>query len=115
MLRPHFARSQIADLPLVEKHIPHLVKIIPRDGSTVDLQPFFFRLTLDTATDFLFGESANSLTPDADGGGSAEFAKAFDRLQDPTRRNFLQHLGLLPTSAEYKRDCKTLHGECTES
>ncbi|MCJ1248985.1 hypothetical protein MMC30_006206 [Trapelia coarctata] len=110
MLRPHFARSQIADLPMVEKHIPQLLDLIPRDGSTVDLQPLFFRLTMDTATEFLFGESANSLTPDAaDISGSVEFQKAFDRLQDPTDRGVLQLFGLLPTKAQYKRDCKTIH------
>jgi len=110
MLRPHFARSQIADLPMIEKHIPPLLNLIPRDGSTVDLQPLFFRLTLDTAMEFLFGESANSLS-DVDVSGIAEFTKAFDRLQDPTERGLLNQLGWLPTNAQYKRDCKTIHGE----
>lgn len=110
MLRPHFARSQIANLPMIEKHIPQLVNLIPRDGSTVDLQPLFFGLMLDTATEFLFGESANSLA-DVDVSGSAEFTKAFNRLQNPTERGLLAEFGLLPAKAQYKRDCKTIQGE----
>jgi len=115
MLRPHFARSQIADLPMIEKHISQLFRLIPCDGSTVDLQPLFFRLTMDTATEFLFGESANSLAPGTDGGESAAFQKAFDRLQDPNRRGLLQQFGFLLGTAQYQRDCKTIHGKYNES
>ncbi|WEW59052.1 hypothetical protein PRK78_004520 [Emydomyces testavorans] len=60
MLRPNFVRSQVADLDMIEKHVENLIKEIPTDGSTVDLQDLFFNLTLDTATEFLFGESAHS-------------------------------------------------------
>lgn len=34
---------------------------IPADGSSFDIQELFFRLTLDSSTEFLFGESVNSL------------------------------------------------------
>lgn len=61
MLRPNFSRQQIANLATYEKHVQNLINAIPRDGSTVDLQELFFDMTLDTATEFLFGESANSL------------------------------------------------------
>ncbi|KAI1970844.1 hypothetical protein LOZ51_006302 [Ophidiomyces ophidiicola] len=61
MLRPNFVRSQVADLDMIEKHVQNLIKEIPTDGSTVDLQDLFFDLTLDTATEFLFGESALSI------------------------------------------------------
>ena len=112
MLRPHFARSQIADLNMFEKHVRQLLHAIPRDGSTVDLQPLFFRLTLDTATEFLFGESTHSLAPDADAAKGEKFTKAFDRCQDPMARGgLLQALGLLPAKPQFKKDCKTIHGE----
>lgn len=62
MLRPNFTRSQVADLDMLEKHITNLIAAIPTDGSTIDLQNLFFDLTLDSATEFLFGESANTLT-----------------------------------------------------
>ncbi|EEP76785.1 hypothetical protein UREG_01634 [Uncinocarpus reesii 1704] len=61
MLRPNFVRSQVADLDMIEKHVQNLIKEVPTDGSTIDLQDLFFDLTLDTATEFLFGESAHSL------------------------------------------------------
>lgn len=61
MLRPNFARDQVADLEAFERHFKLMLKHIPRDGSTVDLQGLFFRLTIDTATEFLFNHSTNSL------------------------------------------------------
>lgn len=77
MLRPSFTRSQVGDLPTFERHIRHLVAAIPRDGSTVDLSELFFRLTIDSATEFLFGESTESLSR----GSSEGFAKMFTRAQ----------------------------------
>ncbi|MCJ1283332.1 hypothetical protein MMC26_002660 [Xylographa opegraphella] len=78
MLRPTFVRSQIGDVALLEKHVGHLVQAIPRDGSMVDLQPLFFRLTLDTASEFLFGESVGSLAPGIDKASSSGFEKAWN-------------------------------------
>lgn len=69
LLRPCFVKEeQNADL---EKHFGNLLELLPRDGSTVDLQPLFFRYTLDTATEFLFGRSVHSLL------GGAEADKVF--------------------------------------
>ena len=61
LIRPTFARAQIADLSSLERHVSRLIDLIPRDGSTVDLKPLFARLALDTSTEFLFGESVKSL------------------------------------------------------
>jgi cytochrome P450 len=63
MLRPQFARQQVADLELEEIHVQHLFKhLTAQNGWTqeIDLAPVFFRLTLDSATEFLFGQSVNS-------------------------------------------------------
>jgi hypothetical protein len=66
MLRPQFARDQISDLELEEVHVQDLLKHLRTDPTTdgwtpiVDLSPMFFRLTLDSATEFLFGESVDS-------------------------------------------------------
>lgn len=66
MLRPQFSRDQISDLELEEMHVQDLFKHLhsSADGWTekVDLSPMFFRLTLDSATEFLFGESVQSQT-----------------------------------------------------
>jgi len=81
LLRPNFDRKQVANLDTFEIHIAHLVQAIPRDGSTVDLQDLFFKLTMDTATEFLFGESAGSLNADADVKAGVDFAEAFTGAQ----------------------------------
>jgi len=67
MLRPQFAREQVSDLELEENHVQDLLRHLPADfanndgwTSRVDLEPLFFRLTLDSATEFLFGESVES-------------------------------------------------------
>lgn len=44
LLRPNFARNQIADIEIYEVHVAALIDLIPRDGSTVDLQSLFFRM-----------------------------------------------------------------------
>jgi len=78
MLRPNFVRSQIGDVATFERHVAHLISKIPTNGSTIDLADFFFRLTMDSATEFLFGESTDSLTKDSEEG----FAGAFNRSQE---------------------------------
>jgi len=76
MLRPNFQKDQVADLDTFEKHIQDLLKLIPKDGSVIDLQDLFFRFTLDSATDFLFGHSAHSLRQSS--GADREFGEAFN-------------------------------------
>lgn len=85
LLRPNFARDQVADLEAFERHFKLMLKHIPRDGSTVDLQDLFFRLTLDTATEFLFNHSSNSLRVFGEEDEDNEdiiFGKAFNFAQD---------------------------------
>ena len=82
LLRPNFNRSQVGDLATFESHVSQMIGRIPRDGSTVDLQELFFRLTMDSATEFLFGESTNSLSLSSSNESSARFAEAFNRSQE---------------------------------
>lgn len=76
LVRPNFTRDQVADLDTFETHIRHLIDAIPRDGSTVDLQTLFFSLTMDSATEFLFGRSTNCLAPGLETQSASEFVKA---------------------------------------
>lgn len=65
LFRPQFARENINNLDTTEKAARDLINAC---GSTnpqgwtadVDLSPLFYNFTLDTATEFLFGESINS-------------------------------------------------------
>jgi cytochrome P450 len=78
MLRPNFVRSQVGDVLTFERHVSHLISKLPSDGKTpVNLADYFFRLTLDSATEFLFGESTNSLSRSSE----ESFGAAFDRGQ----------------------------------
>jgi cytochrome P450 len=63
---------------MFEPHITNLCDAIPTDGSTVDLQGLFFDLTLDTATQFLFGESAGSLRFGSGERNEESFVPAFN-------------------------------------
>ncbi|KAH8701058.1 putative cytochrome P450 alkane hydroxylase [Talaromyces proteolyticus] len=90
MLRPQFAREQVADVGMLGEHVDQLFHAIPSDGTAFDIQDYFFRLTLDTATEFLFGESTHCLSPQkasatgplAIAGGEKGFAYAFNASQD---------------------------------
>lgn len=83
-MRPQFVRSQISDVTLEERHVQAMMQILDKSKAAhgwtelVDIQPLFFRLTIDSATEFLFGESVNSqlgLNP------NDTFAQDFDKAQ----------------------------------
>ncbi|KAH6616873.1 cytochrome P450 [Boeremia exigua] len=85
LLRPNFARDQVADLDAFERHFQLMLKHIPTDGSTFDLQELFFMLTIDTATEFLFNHSTNTLRLSGDKSDDNEdvaFGKMFNFAQD---------------------------------
>jgi cytochrome P450 len=90
LLRPNFARDQVADVEAFERHFKLMLKHIPRDGKTVDLQELFFLLTIDTATEFLFNHSTNSLRmvgQEDENNEDLIFGKAFNFAQhDVTNR-----------------------------
>jgi cytochrome P450 len=119
MMRPQFARELVSDLELEECHVQNLMRAIVAksgDGWTdeVDLQVLFFRLTLDSATEFLFGKSVDSqlsALPSADSGAEENtFAYAFDKAQAvlATRARF-QTLYSLYNPAIFRQCCKDCH------
>jgi len=91
------------------------------DGWTakVDLSPLFFRLTLDSSSEFLFGESVNSQLaelPESLGNtiqarpGHRLFATAFDKAQSHlARRGRLGKQYWLINPAEFQEACKQCH------
>ncbi|EUC39308.1 hypothetical protein COCCADRAFT_21391 [Bipolaris zeicola 26-R-13] len=94
LLRPQFARDQVSDLELEEQHVQHLLQAIPKNANgwtdVTDIEPLFFRLTIDSATEFLFGESVDSQLSALPGYKSTriplavseqDFGVAFDRAQ----------------------------------
>ena len=119
MLRPNFVRSQVADMSLLDEHIDQLIRQIPGDESTVDLQPLFLQFTLDVATAFLFGESTRSLSSSGGTQGSKDFAAAFERCERAIGNEVdFGVFGLLQSFlpwSQLKRDCKTVHGKPNQS
>lgn len=75
LIRPSFNRDQVADLTSFEELTQDLFALLPRDGTTVvDLQDLFFRYTIDSATEFLFGKSVGTLkTSEPDAGFADSF------------------------------------------
>lgn len=61
MLRPAFVRDQISDLACFNKHTTKLIQRIPKDGRCFDLQALFSMLTIDTISDFMFGQTTDIL------------------------------------------------------
>lgn len=79
LIRPSFNRDQVTDLTLFENLIQDLFSLLPRDGkTTVDLMDLFFRYTIDSATEFLFGQSVGTLKKTRSEPG---FADAFHYAQ----------------------------------
>lgn len=90
LIKPTFTRAQIADLRLTaySAHVKKLIGLLPEDGSTVDLQPFFSRLALDSSTDFLFGQPVGSLSPHSISTDAKSFLEAYDYGQMVVGKRF---------------------------
>ena len=124
-MRPQFSREQVSDLDLEERHVQNMMRAIQvqTDGwtSPIDLQPLFFRLTLDSATEFLFGESVDSqitelanssdqISSDGSQGKENEFASAFDVAQKYlASRARLGEKYWLNNTKDFKLNCKATH------
>ena len=129
LLRPQFARENINDLASAEYNVQALFEVIPTDASgwtaEVDLQPHFFRLTLDGITEFFFNDNVNSqlaaagmapISSDAaarlaadQGGDDMGFAEAFNVAEEGIAYRFrLQGLYWLANGSKFRKACKTV-------
>ncbi|KAK6457432.1 cytochrome P450 [Scheffersomyces xylosifermentans] len=118
MLRPQFVKEQVAHVHTLEPHIQVLAKHIRNaKGGVIDLQPLFFRLTIDSATEFLFGSSVGSLRDESVGiaGGDFDFgakgfAEAFNTAQEYlTTRIMLSKLAWLVNNQEFRDSTAKVH------
>ncbi|KAE8135207.1 cytochrome P450 [Aspergillus pseudotamarii] len=86
ILRPQFSRSQVSDLDLYERHLQQAMLAIPVTNGKwtepLDILEIFCRLTIDSATEFLFGKSTESQISAATGKntGEADFAHHLDKF-----------------------------------
>ncbi|KAF1956855.1 cytochrome P450 52A12 [Byssothecium circinans] len=123
LLRPQFARDQVSDLDLEERHVQHMMRHFPvAPGGwteTTDILPLFFRLTFDSATEFLFGESIDSqlaslpnYIPSRNGPtvSAQDFATAFEIAQrDVGNSGLLGNLYWLTHTKEFKANVQKCH------
>ena len=82
LLRPQFSREQVSDMELEERHVDTFSVALKTgaDGWTdvVDLQPMFFKMTLELMTEFLYGHSPSQMDKKPDAPDTEEFGYHFD-------------------------------------
>uniref|UniRef100_A0A093W1C4 Cytochrome P450 n=1 Tax=Talaromyces marneffei PM1 TaxID=1077442 RepID=A0A093W1C4_TALMA len=81
LIRPTFSKLHIENEEAYDVHVQKLINLLLTDGSTVDLQPLFERLDLDSSTEFIFGESVQSLDVSDSLASSHRFPAAFNVAQ----------------------------------
>ena len=63
--RPFFNRDRVSDFDVFDRHADQVIaklKVRFKEGIAVDIQDILSRFTLDTATEFLFGQDVNTLS-----------------------------------------------------
>ena len=120
-VQPQFVREQVSDLDLEERHVQNLYTAIgpaQADGWTAEtnIQTLFFRLTIDSATEFLFGESVDSQIHEIPGamsnkgGNEKSFSQHFDSAQLHLAKRFrFADLYWLHNPREYKENNKVIN------
>lgn len=78
MMRPQFLKERVADLDNFEDKMQGVFKRIT-SGAVVDVMDLWFRFTMDSATEHLFGHCAKSLSMEED---NNQFASIFARVQE---------------------------------
>ena len=116
LLKPQFVHRQYEDLEVFREPVDKLLDALSLEATarkeTVDLQPWFFRLTLDVTTAFLFGDSVHSLDLDTGSlkSGQSDFSKSFNLAQDYiARRMRLQDLYWLVGGRGFRQACDSVH------
>lgn len=93
-----------------------MIDVLPRDGASFDIQELFYLLTIDSATEFLFGESTRTLELDGNKSvgtvveSAAGFAEAFNTSQAYLlRRALAQKLYWTINPAEFHKANAKIH------
>lgn len=116
-------REQIADLGLFETHVKDLLDALPDTAEpgnwtpTFNVQPLLERFTMDTATEFLFGESVHSQRDDGADTSTVvskkemrEFVEAFFAAEKTTAKSMIfGDLFWLIHDRKFKEQCKVVH------
>ena len=116
LIRPTFSKTHIENEEAYDLHVQKLIKLLPTDGSTVDLQPLFERLDLDSSTEFIFGESVQSLDESDSLVSSHRFPAAFDVAQQGMGARFrMLPFNFLHRDEKFWEACNTIRQFVAES
>jgi cytochrome P450 len=124
LVRPQFVKAEVGNLELVDGHVQSLIRILKsklnNEGwtSAKDLQPLFFFFSLDTVTEFLYGQSVNSQSAMAgegkgnssmpiDGGSFAQHLDEAKHLVD--KRGALQKFYWFMPMKKMRYHCGEVH------
>ena len=109
LLRPPLQYKHYEDLDVFKQGVDDLIDILSSQSGVIDLQPLFFRLTLDVATEFLFGESVNSLKAPKSANEST-FGEAFNTAQEiVTQRFWLPDFYWMIGGSKFRKACNDVH------
>ena len=80
---------QYQNMDVFREHVDNLLGRLFISKGVIDLQPLFFKLTLDTTTALLLGRSVYSLrAEDVNDTGNKDFAENFDIAQGGLAKRF---------------------------
>ncbi|EPE24762.1 Cytochrome P450 [Glarea lozoyensis ATCC 20868] len=111
MINPVFARAQVSELSSFEKHLAQMIDQIPKSGGTIDMQPLCKRLFLDSSSEFVFGKSANSLSPETDSPIARRLPGLFDEALVGMFTRFMmgKFSFMAGSKRKYLEQCKAVH------
>jgi cytochrome P450 len=111
LLRKQFMRTHYQNSENFREHVDNLLACLPTQKGVVDVQPLFFKLTLDTTTALLLGHSVHSLrTADIAGADDVAFAESFNTAQQGLARRFrIAPWHSLYCPKEFKHACSVVH------
>ncbi|KXT06370.1 hypothetical protein AC578_9095 [Pseudocercospora eumusae] len=108
LLRPAF-QNRDQSMIQIREAADNVVNAIT-SGCMIDLQPLFFRFTLETTSYLLFGQRIEAVNAE-EAGDVDSFAAAFDSGQDYlAKRGRLGGLYWLIDGFDFRRQCKIVHG-----
>ncbi|KXH53146.1 N-alkane-inducible cytochrome P450 [Colletotrichum nymphaeae SA-01] len=109
LIRPSFIRAQVTDFSIFETHVDQLIQLIARENYIVDLQQLFFRMVLDSNSEYLFGESVGLMSDHASDSAHT-FHHALDYAQQGTiLRLRLGNLMFAHRDAKFRDSCGIVH------
>ncbi|TGO11140.1 hypothetical protein BTUL_0116g00040 [Botrytis tulipae] len=98
-------------LSSLEAHVKIFLDLIPRDGTTIDMQPLCKKLFLDISSEFVFGKSANSLSPEKSSTVGHRLVHLFDEaLVKRFQRYMLGRFKFLNGEKKWFAQCAEVQG-----